>query len=99
MKVSVDFSTAEAAVVLVLATGVPKSTCFVNINFFTSNMRWLLPFLFSVLSLVQALSSTGNRLLVVVEDAAEKAKYSTFWGDLECKFNSAAFTMISMELF
>ena len=47
-------------------------------------MRWLFPVLLvGLLSLVQALSSTGNRLLVVIEEAAEKDKYSQFWGDLE----------------
>jgi len=36
-----------------------------------------------LLGLVQALSSSGNRLLVVIEEATEKERYSTFWGDLE----------------
>lgn len=50
-------------------------------------MRWL----FSVLALawvgiVNALSSSGNRTLVIVEDLAEKDKYSKFFGDLEGKF-------------
>ena len=49
-------------------------------------MRWLLSFVFLMfLSLVQALSSSGNRLLVVIEEAAEKTKYSKFWIDLEGK--------------
>lgn len=48
------------------------------------DMRWLFSFLaLALVGLVQALSSSGNRLLVVVEEAAEKAKYSTFWSDLE----------------
>ncbi|KAL6718884.1 oligosaccharyl transferase glycoprotein complex, beta subunit [Lecanora helva] len=47
-------------------------------------MQWFSSFLvLALLSLVQALSSTGNRLLVIVEEAAEKTKYSKFWGDLE----------------
>ncbi|KAL8792535.1 MAG: hypothetical protein Q9195_004905 [Heterodermia aff. obscurata] len=47
-------------------------------------MRWLLSFLLiSLLSLVQALSSSGSRVLVAIEDAAEKEKYSAFWDDLE----------------
>lgn len=47
-------------------------------------MRWLLSFfLLALLSLVQALSSSGNRLLVVIEEAAEQSKYSKFWTDLE----------------
>ncbi|KAI1803734.1 Dolichyl-diphosphooligosaccharide-protein glycosyltransferase 48kDa subunit [Daldinia bambusicola] len=34
-------------------------------------------------ALVQAISSSGNRLLVVLEDVAEKEGYSKFLGDLE----------------
>nr|OQO25655.1 hypothetical protein B0A51_05479 [Rachicladosporium sp. CCFEE 5018] len=33
-------------------------------------------------SLAAALSAAGNTLLVVIEDEADKAKYSTFWSDL-----------------
>ena len=47
-------------------------------------MRWLFTFvLLTLLSLVQALSSSGNRLLAVIEEATEKEKYSQFWGDLK----------------
>ena len=47
-------------------------------------MRWLLSTLFlALLSLSHALSSSGSRLLVVIEEAAEKEKYSQLWGDLE----------------
>ena len=47
-------------------------------------MRWLFSLLLlALLSLVQALSSSGSRLLVVIEEAAEKEKYSQFLGDLE----------------
>ncbi|OJJ48379.1 hypothetical protein ASPZODRAFT_150618 [Penicilliopsis zonata CBS 506.65] len=47
-------------------------------------MRWFLSFLFlSFLAVVHALSSTGNRLLVILEDETEKSLYSTFWSDLE----------------
>jgi oligosaccharyltransferase complex subunit beta len=47
-------------------------------------MRWLLSLAcIALLGLTQALSSSGIRLLVVIEEAAEKAKYSTFWKDLE----------------
>lgn len=47
-------------------------------------MRWILSFLLlGLLGIVQALSSSGNRLLVVLEDLAEKDKYSKFIGDLE----------------
>lgn len=53
-------------------------------------MRWLFSFLFSVLSLVavQARSFTGNRLLVVLEDQAEREKYSVFLEDLTCEYSS-----------
>ncbi|TAQ86221.1 hypothetical protein B7494_g5459 [Chlorociboria aeruginascens] len=47
-------------------------------------MRWLLSFLLlGLLSIVQALSSSGNKLLVILEDAAEKGKYSKYFADLE----------------
>lgn len=47
------------------------------------NMRWVLSCLFlAVLGVVQALSSSGNRLLVVLEDAADKTLFSKFWTDL-----------------
>jgi oligosaccharyltransferase complex subunit beta len=49
-------------------------------------MRWLFSFLLLwVASTVSALSATGNRLLVILEEAAEKDKYGKFWGDLEGK--------------
>lgn len=34
---------------------------------------------------VQARSAVGDRVLVVLEDSAEKELYSKFWTDLECK--------------
>lgn len=47
-------------------------------------MRWLFSFLvLGFLTAVNALSSSGNRLLVVLEDPAEKDAFSTFWSDLE----------------
>ncbi len=47
-------------------------------------MRYFLSLLLlGLVSLVQAVSISGNRLLVVIEEAAEKVKYSTFWKDLE----------------
>ena len=52
-------------------------------------MGWLLSILLlGLLGAVQAISSTGNRLLVVNEDASEKDKYSKFWGDLEGEENA-----------
>ena len=49
-------------------------------------MRWL----FTVLAvafagIAQALSSSGNRLLVVIDELGDKDKYSNFWRDLEGK--------------
>lgn len=47
-------------------------------------MRWLVSFCaLALLGLVQTLSSAGNRLLVVIEEAGDREKYSQFWGDLE----------------
>ena len=47
-------------------------------------MRSLLSFLLlGFLTVVNALSSSGNRLLVVLDDPAEKDIFSTFWSDLE----------------
>ncbi|BCS29400.1 dolichyl-diphosphooligosaccharide-protein glycotransferase [Aspergillus puulaauensis] len=49
-------------------------------------MRWCPSLLlFGFLAAVNALSSSGNRLLVVLEEATEKALYSTLWGDLESR--------------
>jgi len=44
---------------------------------------WLL---LALVGFVSALSSSGSRLLVVLEETTDKDKYSQFWGDLECKF-------------
>lgn len=48
-------------------------------------MRWLLPaVLLGVLSVVEALNAQGkNKLLVVLEELAEKTKYSKYIADLE----------------
>lgn len=40
--------------------------------------------LLGIAGAVSALSSSGQRLLVVLEDAELKGKYSQFLGDLEC---------------
>jgi hypothetical protein len=49
-------------------------------------MRWLFSFLLLWLPVaISALSSSGNRVLVVLEDTAAKDKYSQFWSDLECR--------------
>ncbi|KAJ9666264.1 oligosaccharyl transferase glycoprotein complex, beta subunit [Coniosporium apollinis] len=55
-------------------------------------MRWLLSFLLlALLGAVQALSSSGSRLLVVIEELEEKEKYSQFWGDLKSRGFSLSF--------
>ncbi|GAM82730.1 hypothetical protein ANO11243_007160 [Dothideomycetidae sp. 11243] len=49
-------------------------------------MRWLLSFLLAtLLGTAQALSTTGSRLLVVIDDVADKDNYSQFWKDLESR--------------
>jgi oligosaccharyltransferase complex subunit beta len=49
-------------------------------------MRVLLSFLIlGLLGIASALSTSGNRLLVVLEELAEKEKYSKFFGDLKGK--------------
>lgn len=49
-------------------------------------MRWLLSFLLlGLLGVVRALSSGGNNLLVILEELAEKSKYSKYLADLEGK--------------
>lgn len=46
-------------------------------------MRWLAAALWlGLLGIAQALSATGSRVLVIVEEA-DKSKYSTFWDDIE----------------
>lgn len=45
----------------------------------------LLGLLLGLLSFVSALSASGSKLLVVIEDEADKGKYSQFWTDLESK--------------
>ncbi|KAI5204173.1 oligosaccharyl transferase subunit beta [Aureobasidium subglaciale] len=47
--------------------------------------------LLGLVSLVQALSSTGNRLLVVLEESSDKSKYSSFFGDLESRGYSVTY--------
>lgn len=50
-------------------------------------MRWCLSFLlFCFLAVVHALSSSGNRLVVILEEATEKELYSSFWSDLQGEF-------------
>lgn len=51
----------------------------------THKMRSIIASLLAVclVGLVNALSSTGSRLLVILDDVADKDKYSKFWGDLQ----------------
>lgn len=52
----------------------------------TTTMRLpLLGLLLGLISGIAALSTQGSRLLVVIEDDADKSKYSHFWSDLEGK--------------
>jgi oligosaccharyltransferase complex subunit beta len=47
-------------------------------------MRWCLALLVCCfLAAVNALSSSGSRLLVVLDESTEKSAYSTLWSDLE----------------
>lgn len=56
-------------------------------------MRWLFSILLlALLGVSHALSYTGNRLLVVLEEAGEKDKYSTFWADLTSRGFSLTFS-------
>jgi hypothetical protein len=54
-------------------------------------MRWLLSFTVAFVwtVVVQAKSFTGSRLLVVLEEPAEREKYSVFLEDLNCKLRRA----------
>jgi hypothetical protein len=55
----------------------------------TTTMRWLLSFLLlGLLSVVHAVSSSGNKLLVILEELADKGKYSKYLGDLESAYIS-----------
>ena len=49
----------------------------------TNTMRFsIFGLLLGWVSLVAARSALGNKLLVVIEDEADKASYSQFWADL-----------------
>ena len=55
------------------------------------NMRWLFSLLLlGLLGLASAVSTAGNRLLVVLEDLAEKGKYGVFFGDLKGTFGTTS---------
>jgi len=49
-----------------------------------ATMRWFLSFLLlGLLSIVSAVSTSGSRLLVVLDEVGEKKKYGKYFGDLE----------------
>jgi hypothetical protein len=53
----------------------------------TTTMRWVFSFLLlAAAAVVQAVSSGGNKLLIVLEELADKSKYSKYLGDLEGKY-------------
>jgi hypothetical protein len=66
-------------------------------------MRLFLSFLvLAFLGLVQALSSSGSRLLIVLEEAADKALFSKFWADLEGRLvscNKESWTACADEVY
>ena len=50
-------------------------------------MRWLFSFLvLALLGAVQALSSSGSRLLVILEEESERENYSVLLEDLSSKY-------------
>ena len=50
----------------------------------------------SLLEVALAKSAVGNRLLVVLEDEAQKGLYSKFWADLECMSATATLRTSSL---
>ena len=45
----------------------------------------ILGLLLGLLSFVSALSAVGNKLLVIIDDEADRGKYGQFWTDLSGK--------------
>ena len=59
-------------------------------------MRWLLSLvLLTILGIVQSLSSTGSKLLVVLEEAADQGKYSKLWADLQGEFDPSLSSLVA----
>ncbi|KAK4124885.1 Dolichyl-diphosphooligosaccharide-protein glycosyltransferase 48kDa subunit [Parathielavia appendiculata] len=54
-------------------------------------------FLFLFAAVVSAISASGNRLLVILEDVAEKTNYSKFLGDLESRGFQISFEVPKSE--
>jgi hypothetical protein len=66
-----------------------KIDCPLSHHTNTITMRsFFLALFLGLLGFVSALSAAGSNLLVVVDDEADKGKYSTFWSDLTCKQHS-----------
>jgi len=60
-------------------------------------MRSLLSFVALLfVAVVSAISTTGDRLLVVLDEVAEKDGYSKFLGDLESMFTTRTWLPIAM---
>jgi oligosaccharyltransferase complex subunit beta len=52
-------------------------------------MRWsFFSLLVALVGFTSALSASGNRLLVVLEDSTKQGLYSKFWTDLKCMFTT-----------
>lgn len=53
-------------------------------------MRWHLQvWCLLALRLVEAISTSGSRVLVVIEELGEQSKYSQFWADLEGEWHES----------
>ena len=62
-----------------------------------NDMRWLLSFLLlGLLSVVHAVSSSGSKLLVVLEELADKTKYSKYLADLESAYISRSVPSVAL---
>jgi hypothetical protein len=62
----------------------PSATATVGVGYFLPSMRSFSSLLVCLfVAAVSALSTSGNRLLVILDDVAEKVNYSKFLADLE----------------
>ena len=67
-----------------LATRLSSESSILHSITLKEKMQWPWVLILCLLCrIVNCLSSSGNRLLVIVEEVAEKSKYSKFWADLE----------------
>ena len=60
--------------------------------------RLLAPLVLALLSVVSALSSSGNRLLVVLEEEQDQDKYSRFLKDVKGEHGVNLFPSLRMRL-